>query len=463
MSAIMGLIFKTIGEHISVYEKVFARGLASLLITLVVIFFLRQSVIKYNRKNKLTMEQAQLAHVAMTTATGAPSTSISTAATIVKAEKIIKPDPDGPVKLMATALKVPNYFGSLENWKMLVVRGITGTFAMFTYIYTCNTLSLADADMMVKLCSVFLIIISAWFLKEKTSITQFTVVVVSLFGAIFIIKPNFNNPHLFSYFVGLLGTLSLALTYIAVRKLTTNRDGEHPLTIECCLALTIVITTILPTVYYFQGFTGQGKYYALLILAALLSVIGQYTFTFAFKYAPSVEISVYGYSSLLWNCLFGFVFFATIPDMFSVIGYVAIVASGVYLFFYNKRRLKVISNIRKMLKAEAQARKLAKQQTAEVTVINNGEVVANAETPINQKPPIIYSTMGVNTPLEESEASDTLSTTAQTQEQDKEQEQKNNQQRQSASVQSKSIQDTNLNDASEGPQGRIITTLSRKQ
>ncbi|RIY33649.1 hypothetical protein CJP74_01280 [Psittacicella melopsittaci] len=362
MSALMGLIFKSIGEHISVYEKVFARGLASLLITLVVIYFLRRSVRIYNRKNKLTMEQAQLAHVAMTTATGAPSTSLSTAATIVKAHKVIKPDPDGPVKLMATGLKVPHYFGALSNWKMLLVRGLTGTTAMFTYIYTCNTLSLADADMMVKLCSVFLIIISAFFLHEKTSITQFTVVIVSLLGAIFIIKPNFNNPNLLSYLIGLGGTLALALTYISVRKLTTTNNGEHPLTIECCLALTIVITTILPTLYYFQGFSGQGKYYFLLVLAALLSVIGQYTFTFAFKYAPSVEISVYGYSSLLWNCLFGFVFFATIPDVYSVIGYLAIVASGIYLFFYNKRRLKVLSSIRKMLKAEAQARKRKEQE-----------------------------------------------------------------------------------------------------
>lgn len=367
-AATMALFFKLIGNDISTFEKVFSRGIASMLITLSVIFYIQRHVkAKYKDAEKLTLKQAQMANVGFMSTTSAPPAALSTVATMVPAKKIIKPHENSPVKMMATAQQIPRFFGSWHNVKWLFIRGITGCIAMYAYVYTCNTLSLADADMMTKLTSVALILISALILREKTSLTQFAVVVFSFVGAMIIIKPSFNNPNLGSYGIGLIGTLCSALTYISVRRLTTDKNGEHPLTIECILGTMIVLVSIVPTIYYHTGFTGKEMAYLYLLIASLLSVVGQYTFTFALKFAPAVDISVYSYSSLLWNCIYGVIFFATIPDVLSITGYVMIVAAGVGLFFYNKRRLKVISAIRKMLHEEAAKRKAAAQAAAQAT------------------------------------------------------------------------------------------------
>ncbi|RIY37151.1 hypothetical protein CKF58_05205 [Psittacicella hinzii] len=370
-------------------------------ITLSIIYTIRKHAKAKAHQNKLSMELATKANIGVTSATSMPPASMSTQATIIPAQKFVKPTPDSPMRMAATARQIPKYYGSWHNTKWLFIRSITGAIAMLTYIYTCNALSLADADMMTKLTSVFLIIICSIFLKERTSITQFGVVVVSLFGAMLIIKPSFNNPHIGAYFIGLIGTLSSAITYIAVRRLTTQKNGEHPLTVECHLATLIVLICLWPALYYFQGFAGQLKYYIYLIIASLLSVAGQYTFTFALKYAPAVEISVYSYSSLLWNCIYGFIFFATIPDSLSQIGYFLIVVSGITLFFYNKRRLKILSNIRRMLHENSQKRRLDKLKAQAAAQAENGNNnIAMAATlsieEFDRQDPIVYAKQQAN-------------------------------------------------------------------
>ncbi|RIY31344.1 DMT family transporter [Psittacicella gerlachiana] len=278
--ALMGLFFKLIGDNISSYEKLLSRGLG----LFIVAWFL---VIQAKKKNP-------------------------------------------EVKLL----------GHKQNAILLLMRSAAGGTAMLLYIYTLNYISLADADMLLKLNSVLLLILCAVFLKEKVTFTQGIIVVVSLLAALLIIKPSFNNPNFFAYAIGLVGTLLVSIAYMSIRYLTTKETGEHPATIMFHLACFIIITMIYPTIKNFNGFSGSGIFYLWLILSSICSAIGQFALTYSFKFAPAKEISVYSYTSLIWNFVLGFIFFMTIPDFLSIIGYVVIVASGIYLYFYNKARDK---------------------------------------------------------------------------------------------------------------------------
>ena len=74
-----------------------------------------------------------------------------------------------------------------------------------------------------------------------------------------------------------------------------------------------------------------------LLLAGLCACVGQFGITQAYIYAPAKEISVYDYTQVIFTALLGFAFFAQVPDILSVLGYVLICASGVGMFFYNKK------------------------------------------------------------------------------------------------------------------------------
>lgn len=77
---------------------------------------------------------------------------------------------------------------------------------------------------------------------------------------------------------------------------------------------------------------------AMLLLAGLSAAGGQFSITAAYTYAPAREISVYDYTQIIFASGLGFIVFADIPDIYSVIGYVVIIAMAVVMFLYNNRK-----------------------------------------------------------------------------------------------------------------------------
>ena len=60
--------------------------------------------------------------------------------------------------------------------------------------------------------------------------------------------------------------------------------------------------------------------------------------TAAYTYAPAREISVYDYTQIMFSAIMGLLVFGQLPDMLSFVGYCVIIAAGVIMFLYNKRR-----------------------------------------------------------------------------------------------------------------------------
>ena len=76
----------------------------------------------------------------------------------------------------------------------------------------------------------------------------------------------------------------------------------------------------------------------MLLGAGLAATGGQFSITAAYCHAPAREISVYDYSQIIFSTLLGFLFLGELPDVYSVIGYVIIVAMAVLMFFYNNHK-----------------------------------------------------------------------------------------------------------------------------
>ncbi|WP_222985479.1 DMT family transporter [Psittacicella gerlachiana] len=284
----MALFYKLIDLDLSIYDKVFARGALSLVVSLLVIRALRQ---KQQAKNYASSSY-------------------------------------------------PAYFVKQGNYGVMFIRCAMGFMGVITYVYTVNVLSLADADMMTKLTTVFIILCSLfWRQSDKITVVQLGVVVISLIGAALIIKPSFDNPQLFGYGIGLICAFTGALAYLAVRHLVSKaKNLEHPLSVESSLALFMLLVTLYPCWQGWQGISGKEQAYLYLLAAGMSAVVSQYAFSFALKYASAVEVNVYNYSSLLWSSLFGFIFFNFIPDFWSILGYICIVSGGLSLYFFSKRK-----------------------------------------------------------------------------------------------------------------------------
>lgn len=224
-----------------------------------------------------------------------------------------------------------SFFGKKENQKLLIARSTFGTIGILLNYYAIDRLVLSDANMLNKLSPFFVIIFSAIFLKEKIKTNQIIALVVAFIGALFIIKPSFSF-EMIPALAGTLGGISAAAAYTCVRSLGGK---EKPDTIVFYFSLfSSAVTLPLMLISYKPMSVIQLTY---LILAGIFASLGQFGITFAYKFAPGKEISIFDYSNIIFSAIISLCLFGVLPDYLSVIGYLIIFAASLYMFLNNRK------------------------------------------------------------------------------------------------------------------------------
>lgn len=224
-------------------------------------------------------------------------------------------------------------FGKKENRKALILRSLLGTLGIIANYYAIDHLILSDANILNKLSPFFMMITSYFLLKEKISLPQGFALGIAFLGSLFVIKPSFSSDMLPSL-VGVASAVFAGSAYTYVRYLG-NKERSH--TIVFFFSFFSIVSTLPFVIIAFKPFGFIQFIY--LILAGCTAAIAQFALTTAYKYAPSREISVYDYSQIIFSAALGFIVFGQIPDSMSIIGYILIIASGIGIFFYNKKQV----------------------------------------------------------------------------------------------------------------------------
>ena len=222
-------------------------------------------------------------------------------------------------------------FGKKENQKLLFLRSTLGTAGIVCNYYAIDRLILSDANMLNKLSPFFVIIFSALFLKEKISKAQITGLIAAFIGVLFVVKPTFNF-EIIPALIGILGGVCAAGAYTCVRALG-GKEKPHTIVFYISLCSSLNIAPFMIASYKDMSIL-QFTY---LICAGLSASIGQFGITFAYKFAPAKEISIFDYSNIAFAAIFSFSIFGVIPDRLSFVGYGIIFAASLYMFIYNRK------------------------------------------------------------------------------------------------------------------------------
>lgn len=220
-----------------------------------------------------------------------------------------------------------------KNLPYLLLRAFFGTMGILGNFYAIDHLVLADASMLNKLSPFFAILFSYFILREKTSPGQAIAVVIAFIGALFIIKPtgvSFNAASL----VGVMGGMGAGIAYTMVRLLS-KRGERGPFIVFFFSAFSCVAT--LPFLIF--DFHPMEWWQLLCLLGAGLAATGgQFSITAAYSFAPAKEISVFDYTQIIFAAALGFIFFGELPDGYSLIGYVIIIAVSVRMFLAGRKQ-----------------------------------------------------------------------------------------------------------------------------
>ena len=218
-----------------------------------------------------------------------------------------------------------------ENHKYLITRSTFGTIGMVLFFYSISQIpNIADANMINKLSSFFLIAFSAIFLKESVKKYQIIAMIVAFIGTVFIIRPTFDSIDI-SYIAALGASIAAGAAYTILRFLR-NRVPYYKIVFYFSTFSVLVLTPFVIT--RFEPMTMTQVIY--LVLAGVFATVGQYGITLAYKYAPASEISIYNYSNVVFASVLAFFVLNQVIEPLSIIGYLIIFGASLYMFLRKK-------------------------------------------------------------------------------------------------------------------------------
>ena len=216
----------------------------------------------------------------------------------------------------------------------LFLRAIAGSIGVFGNFYAIDRIVLADAAILNKMAPFFTILFSYIILKEKIKPIPMICIIIAFLGSILIVKPSFNFTQMLPTLAAFMGGVGAGLAYASIRKLSyLGCNGK------IIILFFSAFSMLLSVPYLITSFNPMTGYQVLMLCCAGgCAAGGQFSVTAAYYHAPANKISIYDYSQVLFSTMFGFIFFAQIPDWMSLIGYFIIISMAIVNYIYTHSR-----------------------------------------------------------------------------------------------------------------------------
>lgn len=209
---------------------------------------------------------------------------------------------------------------------MLLTRGVLGALYLIAYFYTISKIPLTDASILAHMSPIFVFILSVVLLKEKLSRRTLLILPVFIAGALLLVKPfNYSSYSVYA----LVGVLSAVLAAGAATSIRYLSKKHH--TYEIVFYF-LAVSTVVAVPFMWNGFVMPSLVDWMLLLAiGVVSLLGQLFLTKAFTHENPVVVEIVRYIGILYNAMWGFLFWAEIPDAFTIAGGVLIIVGCVLL------------------------------------------------------------------------------------------------------------------------------------
>tara|TARA_B100001287_G_scaffold84436_1_gene70501 strand:- start:2 stop:862 length:861 start_codon:yes stop_codon:yes gene_type:complete len=223
---------------------------------------------------------------------------------------------------------VKKYYLS-NNYKIQITRCVLSVCEACFFVLSFRYLALADAHTIGSLSPVLVVFFSYLILKEKINLATWIAIGISFFGVLLIMRPGLTifNPYLF---IPLLAAFFYSLFQIATRLNAQYDDNETMLFYNGLIG--VIITSIL-SLFFWQPLHSFS--FIFFIFLGFFFCMGLFLQIKALSITPASVLAPYNYTIIVWAIFFGLIVYKEIPDIFTIIGAIIIVASGVFIFRYS--------------------------------------------------------------------------------------------------------------------------------
>ena len=216
--------------------------------------------------------------------------------------------------------------------KLQIGRGVLAACSATLFIVGVAHVPLADAVAITFVAPFMVTVMGALILREPVGARRWAAVVIGFIGTLIVIRPGMGVIH------PAAGLLIIAASAFALRQVLSRvlAGGDRTRTTVAYTAIVSWVLLSLPLPFVWQT-PVSGLEIGLLIAIAVFAAFGEVLVIMALDAAQAVVVAPVQYSLLIWGTLYGFLVFGDLPDLWTGIGAVVIVATGLYTL--NRERL----------------------------------------------------------------------------------------------------------------------------
>ena len=196
-----------------------------------------------------------------------------------------------------------------RSYKILVLRGITGSIALYFVYESIQRLSLYEATSIQYLYPIFTTILASVILSEKVYKKIFLSVILGFLGVFVLLKfpfiYNVKSISVQSLIIALSGAFLTALAYVLVRL--ASKKNESPFLIMFYFPLFTIPMSLPFAIFEWQS---PNLYeWCILLMVGICTQLGQMFLTFGYKVLPASNAALTSYIQVPLSALFGYILF----------------------------------------------------------------------------------------------------------------------------------------------------------
>jgi len=172
-------------------------------------------------------------------------------------------------------------------------------------------------------------------LGEWAGLRRWAAIVVGFAGVLVVTRPGMGGMHWAAiYSVGAMCTYAL---YALLTRQLTATDGSAGMLIISGMVAAVAMTPVGLSVWQ----TPQDAWtWGLLSITGALGAGGHFLFIMAHRIAPAPVLAPFIYIQIVWMIALGYLIFADVPGLSTIVGAAIVVGSGLYILY--RERVKGI-------------------------------------------------------------------------------------------------------------------------
>jgi drug/metabolite transporter (DMT)-like permease len=209
--------------------------------------------------------------------------------------------------------------------RLHLARGTAGSVAMMCMFFALTHLTLADATAITFTTPLFLTVLAALVLHETVRRRRWTATAIGFVGVLIMLRPGEGVLEA-AALVALLGASCIAGVRLLIKQLSKT---EAPLTMIVYLGLISTVVSAVPAILVWR--TPTWPELGLLLLLGAVSNLSQVCMIRGYRIGEASALAPFEYARLPLAALYGYLLFAELPDLYTLLGATIIVASTFYI------------------------------------------------------------------------------------------------------------------------------------